>query len=383
MSLYLDSYWTCRPLSAMVGEIKQTPITNENDYLCQVVLQLMTVWYRIVNNLRSDGQNVISKLRDWFGEVNVRGPITPAYNLSHDQIVQLSTMFSNVVCVHRWFNGSAAKVNPTVLSLRAVPGAYTKFENECMNPACLLSPATFPTWARTELFSDTDVEEKILGYLKSLLPNVAPTVAVQPQGAEPDNHPSTPKRTQHQGRTSRLASPVSVRRSNSQPVLEPAAQTAKGTLFSPQRAHALIPSPSRNCISSGHVQGITHSFCKHLDVSDIVRQRVPFQINGKYSIDVVSFLLDHDQIKTPTFLKQFVDSLDGNQKVRLIFANPPWGIWEGNPDAPLDESEIIAFADAFDYILDDKGTVLLQPGPNPEHIACWYKALTRKVCELI
>ena len=64
------------------------------------------------------------------------------------------------------------------------------------------------------------------------------------------------------------------------------------------------------------------------------------------------------------------------RRAKLIFANPPWGVWAGSDDQPLSEGDIKDFADCFGDILDSRGVVLLEPGPNPTHHAAWVMAMS-------
>jgi len=376
---YADAYWTCGPLSKILADIRQAGITDEKDYSVQAVLEIMRTWYRIVNLARGADPSFMSEFTKWFDMIELKTQVNTTFNLTHKMVHKLSQTIDNVIYAHKWFLNH--KDSTILVQLRAVPGAFSQFEKECMDPSVLSKSDTIPVWAKNQEFDDDNIDEKITGYLKSLLPN-APSQQAQGVAVVNEGQEATPTRSPRRVHASRIASPVSVRRSHNEPVTEAGVPTPHGTMLSPQRIQVLIPSPAHNCIASGHVQGITHTFCKHLDVTDEIARRVSFEINGRYAIDALSYVLNPDSMKTPTFLRQFVDSLEGHQKVRLIFANPPWGIWKGNADAPLQESDIIEFANAFDYILDDRGTVLLQPGPNPEHIACWYKALTKKVCEI-
>ena len=63
------------------------------------------------------------------------------------------------------------------------------------------------------------------------------------------------------------------------------------------------------------------------------------------------------------------------RRAKLIFANPPWGIWDRKDDTPLSFKEISEFAACIGRILDDRGVLLLEPGPSVEHAAAWYSAL--------
>ena len=63
------------------------------------------------------------------------------------------------------------------------------------------------------------------------------------------------------------------------------------------------------------------------------------------------------------------------RRAKMIFANPPWGVWQGNHDRPLPEGLIREFSQSFADILDTRGVVILEPGPNPTHHAAWVLAM--------
>ena len=63
------------------------------------------------------------------------------------------------------------------------------------------------------------------------------------------------------------------------------------------------------------------------------------------------------------------------RRAKLIFANPPWGIWRGKDDEPLTEKEIQEFAQCFRRIVDSRGAVVIQPGPSTSHVDAWSKAM--------
>ena len=63
------------------------------------------------------------------------------------------------------------------------------------------------------------------------------------------------------------------------------------------------------------------------------------------------------------------------RRAKLIFANPPWGIWRGKADQPLTEREIRDFAQCFKRIVDPRGAVIVEPGPSPSHNDAWFRAM--------
>lgn len=60
------------------------------------------------------------------------------------------------------------------------------------------------------------------------------------------------------------------------------------------------------------------------------------------------------------------------RRVQLIFANPPWGIWDASSDTPLSELHIFYACQTFKSILAETGTIILEPWLNPDLTACWH-----------
>jgi len=399
--------WRCKAVSNLLSLMKANQVNDPNSFIVRVLVKIFTVMFHIVNGVRS-GDNDLFKT--WFPDEKVtdeedqdesskapKTPIVPnvSFNIKLKQLQVIGNAYTVILHVHNWFHDPNNK--HYVDQLNAIPGLYDKFQSEVDD----LSTDVVPKWCKFRDVKKTpELNDWIKGHIQSLLPNVTPHEDVDAQipnsdpaavPGHPESHqasqPQQPLQIHTPHRTPRktlpeeepVKSPMSIRRSKQSPLQQICVTDNQGRKVSPELVSKFLIPPTESCLESGHVQGVNFVLRKHLDVTTIVNERLKFKHSGSFAVDMVHFNLNPKQYSTPEFCKNYVDSLKTKNKVMMIFANPPWGIWNDHADEPLTANDIEQFVDCFDHILDDHGTILLEPGPNWEQAACWQICLIKKV----